>query len=331
MRFANPATLWLLLVLPVMALYTHFFRGLDMPTFRFSSLKKAGEKAQSFNLLFELWTLSSLRLLILTLLILAVARPQKGLRSEELTAKATDIMLVLDSSRSMLCIDFKPQDRFQVAKSVIADFIRGREHDRLGLVLFAEHAVTQCPLTFDKNALLNILDQIEVGVIPPDQTAIGVGIATAVNRIKNSTAKSKIIILVTDGANNAGSIDPLTAAKTAAAYQIKIHAIGAGSPEGGLMPVNDPVFGQRLVQTGNDLDEDTLLRIASETGGKYFRAKSSGALKAIFKEIDSLEKTYIKTKSFVDYEDLYVWFLLPALLLLLLELTLTKTFFRTLP
>jgi Ca-activated chloride channel family protein len=218
-----------------------------------------------------------------------------------------------------------------VAKKVIADFIKGRDHDRLGLVLFAEHAITQCPLTLDRTALLNVVDHLDVGSIPPDQTAIGVGIATTVNRLKNSKAKSKVIILVTDGSNNAGSIDPVTAAKAAAAFGIKIYTIGAGSPEGGMIPIPDPIMGQRLVQSGSDLDEDTLLKIATETGAKYFRAKSSESLSTIFKEIDALEKTDIKVKEYVDYQEMYLWLLLPAVLLLFLELVLNKTFFRTVP
>jgi Ca-activated chloride channel family protein len=214
---------------------------------------------------------------------------------------------------------------------VVKDFIKGREYDRIGLVLFAENAITQCPLTLDKSALLNIVEQLQVGDIPAEQTAIGVGLATSVNRLKDSTAKSKVIILVTDGANNAGSIDPLTAAKTAAAYKIKIYSIGVGSPEGSMLPINDPVFGQRMVPIKSDLDEDMLLRIASETGGKYFRAKTDTSLKEIFKEIDSMEKTDITVKEYVDYEELYIWFLLISFGFLTAELLLSKTFLRTVP
>jgi Ca-activated chloride channel family protein len=237
----------------------------------------------------------------------------------------------LDASRSMLTLYFKPDNRFFVAKNVISEFIKARHQDRLGLVLFAEHAITQCPLTFDKAAILSVLSAVEVGTIPPDQTAIGVGLATAVNRIKDSKAKSKVIILLTDGSNNAGSVDPVTAAKTAAAFGIKIYAIGAGSPEGGLIPIPDPVFGSRLVQSGSDLDEDTLLKIATESKGKYFRAKTAGSLKTIFGEIDAMEKTDIKVTEFVDYQELYVWFLFPAALFLMLEFLLAKTRFRTVP
>ncbi len=331
MRFAAPGYLWLLVLLPLMAAYLHYFREKDLPTFRFPSVSdyagiKGGEGLRLFYLV-----PGALRIMAMLLIILALARPQKGLRSEEMTAKATDIMVCLDVSRSMLAVDFKPDNRFQVAKSVIAEFIKGREQDRIGLVVFAQHAITQCPLTTDKSALLSILDTLEVGVVPPDQTAVGVGLATSVNRIKNSQAKSKVIILVTDGANNTGNIDPITSAKTAAAFGIKVYSIGAGTPGETMIPIDDPNFGRRMVPIRSDLNEDELLRIATESNGKYFRAKSEGSLKNIFKEIDSLEKTDIKVKEFVDYKELYWPFVLLAALLILAELTLAKTYYRTLP
>lgn len=331
MRLANPEYLWLFLLLPVLAGYLLLFRRSDLPRFRFSATAGMKSLPRVSPHAAGVYILGGLRLLALLFLVLSLARPQRGLRSEEMTTKATDIMLCLDASRSMLSVDFKPQDRFEVAKQVIGEFIEGREHDRMGLILFAEHAITQCPLTLDKTALLNILDTLEVGVIPPDQTAIGVGLTTSINRLKSSVAKSKIIILVTDGSNNAGVIDPVTAAKTAAAMGIKIYSIGAGSPEGGLMPVDDPLMGRRLVRTQNDLDEDMLLKVAGETEGRYFRAKTPGALKKIFQEIDQLEKTDIKVKEYVDYEELYIWFLLAAFLFLFSELLLSKTALRTMP
>lgn len=331
MRFAAPGYLWLLTLLPLMAVYLVRLREKDLPTFRFSATPDAAGIKNGEGLNFFFLVPGAIRLVAMTLIVLALARPQKGLRSEETTAKATDIIICLDTSRSMLAVDFKPDNRFQVAKNVIAEFIKGREQDRIGLVIFAQHAITQCPLTSDKSALLSILDTLQVGIIPPDQTAVGVGLATSVNRLKNSKAKSKVIILVTDGANNAGNIDPITSAKTAAAFGIKIYSIGAGTPGETMIPIDDPNFGRRMVPIRSDLNEDELLRIASESNGKYFRAKSDGALKSIFKEIDSLEKTDIKVKEFVDYKELYWPFLLVAALLILAELTLTKTFYRTLP
>lgn len=331
MRFANPAFLWLLLALPLMAAYAAWFRERDLPTFRFSSVDSVPNVTRKGRPLIGTIVLSALRMLAFLLLVIALARPQRGLRSEEMTTRATDIMVVLDASRSMMAIDFKPDNRFEVARNVIKEFIAGRPHDRLGLVVFAEYAVTQCPLTTDKSALLEILSTVQIGTIPPDQTAVGTGLATAVNRLKNSQARSKVVILVTDGANNAGSVDPLTAAKTAEAFGIKIHTIGAGTPEGGLMPIDDPLMGRRMVPIKSDLDEDTLLKVATVTGGKYFRARTEGSLKTIFSEIDSLEKTDIKVKEYVDYQELYLGWILAAIAFLFLELSLAKTAFRTLP
>ncbi len=331
MRFANPLFLWFLIVVPVMAVYLFFVRGSNLPSFRFSSSKILDGLLDPLRLQKVTFWPGLFRILSVLFLIFALSRPQRGLRSEELTTKATDIIVCLDSSRSMLAIDFKPENRFAVAKQVVQEFIKGREFDRIGLVIFAESAITQCPLTLDKTALLSIVEQLKIGTIPPDQTAIGVGLATSVNRLKNSTAKSKVIILITDGANNAGTIDPITAAKSAAAYKIKIYSIGAGSPEGGLMPVDDPLFGQRMVQIKSDLDEDMLLKLATETGGKYFRAKTEGALKGIFREIDALEKTDITVKEYVDYEELYLWMLLLALFFLSAEIISSRTFLRTVP
>ncbi len=330
MKFANPAVLWVLTVLPVMALYLRFFRQQDLPALRFPSNSTVPGLARE-GLRNHVVVPGLLRMIAVALLIFAAARPQRGLRSEELTTKATDLMVCLDASRSMLILDFKPQNRFEVAKQVIAEFVKGREHDRVGLVLFAEYAITQCPLTTDRDALLAMIQSLAIGDISPDRTAIGMGISTSVQRLKDSQARSKAIVLVTDGSNNAGSVDPITAAKTAAAFGIKIYTIGAGTPEGGDMPVDDPLLGRRLVPVKSDLDEDTLLKVATISGGKYFRAKSGDALKQIFKEIDSMEKTDIKIREFMEYEELYWPFLLAALSFLFIELALAKTVFRTLP
>lgn len=331
MRFSTPEALWLLILIPVAYVYARLIRPGNLPALRFSSFRLLATEVSPVERFSRIQWPGLLRTGTFVLLIVALARPQRGLKSEELSAKATDIIICLDSSRSMLSIDFKPDNRYEVAKRVVKDFIKGRPHDRLGLVVFGEEALTQCPLTFDKSALTELVDQLQIGVVPPDQTAIGVGLASSVNRIRNSAAKSKVIILLTDGANNAGTIDPITAAKTAATFGIRVYTIGTASPEGGLMPVDDPVFGRRLVQIANDLDEDMLQRIAGLTGGRYFRATSSDALKSIFKDIDSLEKTDIKVTQYVDYEELFSWFLLGAAFLLFLEAGLSWTVLRTVP
>ena len=330
MRFANPDWLWALAVIPLMLAYLRWFRAGDLPSLRVPSLGRLPElSAGGITRIVAIPGL--LRAVAITLLILAVARPQKGLRSEEVTTKATDIMICLDASRSMLSIDFKPDNRFEASRGVIKEFIKGRQRDRLGLVLFAEYAVTMCPLTTDADALTGIVTSVQVGDIAQDQTAIGMGLATSVQRLKDSNARSRVIVLLTDGVNNAGSIDPITAAKTAATFGIKIYTIGAASPEGGLMPVDDPIMGRRMVQTKTDVDDDTLLKVASLSGGKFFRAKNEGALAAIFKEIDAMEKTDIKVTEYMDYQELYWPFLMFAAAFLFAELFVVKTALRTLP
>ena len=330
MIFARPAVLWLLLLLPLAGAYDYFFGLRARARFRFSALALAGKTAGPRR-----WdgalTLSTLRLLALGLLIVGLARPQKGQSSEETMTPATDIMLVLDTSGSMQALDFKPKNRLDAAKDVIRIFIKNRKHDRLGLVVFSGLAFTQCPLTLDYGALLGFLDNVHIGMIQEDGTAIGSGIAMAVSRLKNSEAKSKTIVLLTDGRNNRGEVDPATAAKAAQAFGIKIYAVGAGTRGDAIFPIQDPVYGTRYVKLPEEIDEPTMRLTAELTGGRYFRATDMDSLKKIYKEIDALEKTDIKTQSFTDYHDLYPPFLIAALILLLLEIALAHTWLRRLP
>ena len=275
--------------------------------------------------------LSHLRLASLVLLIVALARPQHGQTHEEALTPTTDILLVLDTSGSMAALDFKPLNRLEGAKEVIRRFVDNRPHDRIGLVVFAAMAFTQCPLTLDHAALLGFLDSVKIGIVPEDRTAIGSAIAVAAARLQKSEAKSKTVILLTDGRNNAGEVDPLTAAKAAAALGIKIYAVGAGKPGGAEYPVDDPVFGRRIVTLPEDLDEDALRAIADATGGRYFRATSLENLHKIYDEIDRLEKTEIKTETYSDYRDVYFPWLFAGFLVLLTELTLAHTIFRRIP
>jgi Ca-activated chloride channel family protein len=239
-------------------------------------------------------------------------------------------MLVLDASGSMQAQDFKPRNRLNVAKEVIKEFIAGRDNDRIGLVAFAAQAVTQCPLTLDYPVLTRLVDEVDIGMLE-DGTAIGVALATAVNRLKNSEAKSRVAILLTDGQNNAGTIDPTTAAKVAAALGIKVYTIGVGTRGRAPMPVNDPVFGRRMVSVQVDLDEGTLARIAELTDGRYFRATNREELVEIYDEIDELEKTRIESDTWVSYTDRFHWFVIPALGIFLVELALGQTALRELP
>ncbi len=272
----------------------------------------------------------ALRVLTLALIVTALARPQTG-RSEYRThTEGVDIMLVLDASGSMQAEDFRPKNRLYVAREVVKEFISGRKHDRIGLVAFAAQAVTQCPLTLDYPVLTRLVDRVDIGMLE-DGTAIGVALATACNRLKNSKAKSRVVILLTDGQNNAGAIDPATAARVAATLGIRVYTVGVGTRGRAPMPVNDPVFGRRMVQVRVDLDEDTLIEIARITGGRYFRATNRDELETVYEEIDKMEKTKIESRTFVNYTDHYAWFVLPALVLLMAEVLLGQTILREVP
>lgn len=329
MHFAQPAFLWLLLLLPFLAAYDYIWGLRTRARFRFSDLTLIDSRL-STRRRDGLMILTALRLAALALLIFALARPQKGQTSDEAMTPTTDIMLCLDTSGSMQALDFKPKNRLDAAKDVIQDFIKNRRHDRLGLVVFSGFAFTQCPLTTDYGAVMSLLDKVHIGMIE-DGTAIGTAIATSVARLKDSEAKSKTLILLTDGRSNRGDIDPLTAAKTAAAFNIKIYAIGTGAPGGAVFPVQDPFFGTRYVQLPEDLDEGTLREIAGVSGGQYFRATDMESLKKIYREIDKLEKTDIKVRTFTDYQDKYPIFLLLAFLLFMTEALLSQTLLRRVP
>ncbi|MBU1853057.1 MAG: VWA domain-containing protein [Candidatus Omnitrophica bacterium] len=271
-----------------------------------------------------------LRGVAIFIFILAMARPQSGQELEEIITEGIDIVLTLDTSGSMKAEDFKPQNRLGAAKEVISQFIESRRNDRIGLVVFARYSFTQCPLTLDYGILLDLLEEIDIGIIE-DGTAIGTAIANSVNRLRDSESKSKVIILLTDGINNAGKIDPLTAAKTAKALGIKIYTIGAGKPGGALYPVQDPIFGKRYVRMDTEIDEVLLENIAEETGGMYFRAKDEKGLKNIYETIGELEKTEIETKEYANYTELAGYFILPGFMIFLMEIILSNTLFRKLP
>jgi Ca-activated chloride channel family protein len=213
----------------------------------------------------------------------------------------------------------------------VADFIRGRTSDRIGMVVFAAQAFTQCPLTLDYNVLLELLDSVEIGMIDERSTAIGTAIATATNRLRESDADSKVIILLTDGRNNAGEIDPITAAQAAKAVGVRIYTVGAGTPEGGQVPIDDPVWGKRYVNVPNDLDEDTLTQIAEITGGRYYRAKTEGMLADVYRKIGELETTKIEVKHFTTYTELAPRFVAAALVLLVLQILVSALLVRGLP
>jgi Ca-activated chloride channel family protein len=330
MRFADPLYL-LLLPLVALALWWRLAAG---PRFKAALRFSATSLFQGLSPRRAEWRLKGplfFRGIALALLVAALARPQRAAGRNETSANVTDIMICLDASQSMTSVDFQPKDRFSVAREVAKNFVLGRQYDRIGLVVFGRIAMTQCPLTLDYNALINAINAVHIGTVPTDHTAIGDALLTAVNRLKNSAARSKIIILATDGDNNAGMVDPLTAAKTAAAFDIRIYTIGVGVPGQGKIPVDDPIYGKRLVPIEDDLDEPSLQRIALTTGGRYFRATSSGALESIFRQIDQLEKTEVKVKEFIDYEELFRPLALAAFLALVCERVLWLTVARVLP
>jgi Ca-activated chloride channel family protein len=264
------------------------------------------------------------------LFILALARPQLALQEEKVNAEGIDIMLTIDLSSSMLAQDFKP-DRLEVCKRVATRFIDKRKYDRLGLVSFSGEAFTPCPLTSDHDILKEYLANLQCGLLE-DGTAIGMGLGTAVNRIKDSDAKSKVVILLTDGVNNAGYLKPVTAAEIALEYNVKVYTIGVGTSGAALTPVSRRSDGEYIFGLAQvEIDERLLREMAKLTGGKYYRATNERSLENIYSEIDNLEKTTLEVTRFKRFKDLYVWFVGFALLLLLFERWLKITVFRSIP
>jgi Ca-activated chloride channel family protein len=271
----------------------------------------------------------------LTLMVVALARPQKGLGRDQMTTEGVDIVIALDVSGSMAAEDFQPNNRLAVAKSVVADFIRRRSRDRLGLVIFAGRAITQSPATTDQALLLRQLEDVALDRLP-DGTAIGSGLATALSRLSKSESKTKLVVLVTDGANNSGEIDPGTATDIAKAMEIKIYTVGVG--KGGIAPIpvraQDPFTGRIVSRTVNmevPIDEDLLKRIAERTGGAFFSATDESSLRDIFGRIDALETTRLKSISFRRYQEMFAPFLNAAVALLLLAGFLWTRGLRVLP
>ena len=270
-----------------------------------------------------------LRLLALALLLVAFARPQTGVTAENVATDGIDIVLALDLSSSMLAEDLEP-NRIGAARQVAADFVRGRLNDRIGLVVFAGEAFTQAPLTLDHRVVTTLIEELEVGIIE-DGTAIGMGLATAVKRLGDSSAESKVIVLLTDGQNNRGAIDPTTASQMAQALGVRIYAVGAGTRGSARVPVDDPLFGRRYASMQVDIDDEALEELAALTGGRYFRATDRESLERVYEEIDALETTEIEMTSFTRYGELFHLPLGVGLGLLLLEVALGRTVLRRLP
>jgi len=331
-RFAQPGFLALVALLLPLVWWT--LRGGGATRLRFSAvslLREARGKAGGSDALRHLPL--ALRCGAVFLGIVALARPQGGNVQREVSSEGVDILLVADTSGSMEAMDFtlggKRVTRLEAARKVLRDFVAGRANDRIGLLLFGEEAFIQCPTTIDYGVLLNTLEAARIGMAG-DGTALGSAIGTAVQSLKDLPGRSRIVILLTDGRNNTGILDPVQAARAAATHRIKVYTIGVGT-EGKAPFLVDDLFGKRFVYQKVDLDEPTLKEVAAATGGRYFRATSSESLQQIYELIDEMEKTEVKVREFTDYHELYLLALLPALLLLLAEGVLRVTWLRTLP
>ncbi|MGD1043822.1 MAG: VWA domain-containing protein [Bacteroidota bacterium] len=326
-KFANPELLWLMLLLPAIGYYLWWRRKNMTVTLQFSSLQIFKNIPQTLRERLRHAPLA-LRLLAIAVFIIALARPQSVSDKQNISTEGIDIVLELDLSGSMLAEDFNP-NRIEAAKQVASEFIDGRTNDRIGLVVFSAESFTQCPLTTDYPVLKNLLRDVKNGMIA-DGTAIGLAIANGVNRLKDSKAKSKVMILLTDGVNNRGEIDPITAARIAATYGIRIYTVGVGAQGEAPYPVQTP-FGIRRQLIPVDLDEKGLTQVADMTGGKYYRATDNRKLKAIYKEIDQLERTKIEVTAYKRYSELYGGWLLAGLLAVIAEVGLSVTVLKRNP
>lgn len=328
-QFANPELLWLLaLLVPLAALYV--YRTLKGDAAITISTTRSLEKAPK-SLRYWLRHLPFvLKCAAIALIVIAIARPQNSEQGSNTTTEGIDIVMALDVSGSMLAKDFEP-DRLTAAKDVAAKFIADRRNDRIGLVVFAGESFTQSPLTTDKAALQTLLGQVRIGMID-DGTAIGNGMATAINRLKESTAKSRVIILLTDGVNNAGQIAPLTAADIAYTYGIKVYTIGVGTRGMAPYPQMD-MWGNiiRYVPAPVEIDEQMLTEIASLTGGEYFRATDKQALQAVYDRINALETSKVETSEFMRHTELAGRYILWAILMLVAEFLLRALWLRRIP
>lgn len=328
-RFEDP---WLLLFFLMVPFLTIRGKGKQQATISYSSIDTLQAIRSARVEILSILPLA-LRMIAISLLVLSLARPQEGYKSTEILSVGVDIMLALDTSGSMQALDFikdeKRDTRLAMVKDVVSQFIDNRPNDRMGMVVFGSEAYTQCPLTLDQGILKSFLSKLDIGMAG-DSTAIGSAIGIAVKRLKDLESKSKVIILLTDGQNNAGSLPPLQAAQTAKAFGIKIHTIAVGTHGKAPFLVNS-IFGQRYVYQQVDIDEDTLKKISDLTGGQYFRATDLESLKTIYKQIDEMEKSEVKVIDHSEYTELFHYFLIPGLLILLLEILLSNTVLRRIP
>lgn len=311
--FASP---WLLLLLLLIPFWWLWRRRRRPPAIVFSraDVLARGRRGGAFTR----HTLTTLRVLLIAGLIVALARPRSGAHTENVNSEGINIVIAIDLSSSMLSEDFQPQNRLEVAKDKVKQFILSRHSDRIGLVAFAGEALTQVPLTVDYPVLLAAVDNLQAGQLE-DGTAIGTAIATAANRLRNAPGHSRVLILLTDGENNRGAIDPRTAAQAAAAVGVKIYTIGAGTEGMAPVPVGRGLMGMRYEYRPVEIDEGLLRDVATTTGGRYFRAVDAAALQRIYAQIDQLEQDPVRAHTYVRYTDLYRWPLAVAVIALVFE------------
>lgn len=316
LQFASPWALLLLLAIPLWWIWRRRHRAPAVVYSRVSVLARGPHAGRGIAVL-----LFVLRNVLIIAAIVALARPRSGARAENVTSQGINIVLTIDLSSSMLAQDFQPQNRLEVAKEVVKRFVTARSSDRIGVVAFAAEALTQVPLTTDYPVVNAAVDNLAAGQLE-DGTAIGTAIATSANRLRNAPGRSKVMILLTDGENNRGSIDPRTAGKAASAFGIKIYTIGVGTEGMAPVPVGRGLFGLRYENRPVRIDEALLTDIARESGGRYFRARDAAALQRIYEQIDQLEREPVQTRSYVRFTELFRWPLALALFALALELAL---------
>ena len=327
MHFRNPELLWLLLLLPLMAWYFWKVKRQKRPRIQISSTEafrhyRPTLRQRLINLPI------ALRVLAVAFIIIALARPQSSSKASNVKTEGISIVMALDISSSMLAEDFRP-NRIEAAKKVALDFIDGRPNDLIGLVIFSGESFTQCPITSDHTVLKSMVKAVKPGMVK-DGTAIGDGLATAVDRVKESPTKSKVVVLITDGVNNSGSIPPLTAGEIAKTFGVRVYSIGVGTR--GMAPYpQKTLFGIQYQNVEVQIDEDLLTQVADATDGRYYRAVNNKRLQAIFEEIDKLEKSKIEVTEFKRYTEEYLPFAIVALFFFLLEIVLRYTWLRSLP
>jgi Ca-activated chloride channel homolog len=327
-NFLNPEFFWLLLLIPLLVFWYFKKRNTQSATLKISSISGFKTKPSKWTLLKP--ALYIVRILSLIFLIISLARPRSvDTSNKSQSTRGIDIVIATDVSGSMLARDLKPS-RLEALKKVASDFVEERTNDRIGIVVYAAESYTKTPVTSDKSIVLEAIKSIQYDTVLQDGTGIGMGLATAVNRLKESKAKSKVIILMTDGVNNAGFLDPITAAEIAAEFKIKVYTIGIGTNGMAELPYMQDPNGTILYKMAQvEIDEQLMMNIAKKTGGKYFRAQNNSSLENIYKEINKLETTEISELKYVNYDEKFRVFALISLLLLLIEITLRNTIFKS--